>query len=736
MQEHPRYPALTSHHLASGQTASRGASPNTPSTLSKLIDMALQYGRFDRRWAMKRQPIDKFQPDLPSVLDGDELSPYMYSSIRANEEIRLITLLPPKRQPHDSSSRELLRCTIETHALAQAPPYEALSYTWGLLHRHKPITVVGEDENGEGTEWAVMATPQVLAALRRLRGATTRRLWIDQLCINQDDVEEMPGQINLMEGIYRRASRVVIWLGEDVEYRGYERDETGRIREFVERDGEHLSSLIATLRGADEGNTRTSPEDWQIIARLVHFQLTYHYERIELRRMRAARDFLGRPWFERGWVFQEASLSKVLVMQLGRQEFPFDDLRRVFKAMHTAVIETGCRHSAECDLDVKTPGFELMEIIHHTRQEQADDRTRASGLLSKLFQILRRVQFTNPKDVIFAFLAFQKDEGIDPASGLYAEKVEDIWRFAANQIIRTTKSLDIFAGASFFCKRSDQSAPILPSWVPYWSDPFPFSRPIAQPDSRFNACRGFMHDWKSSSDKSRLLIKGKVIDHVGTILHRGMVMVRDNVALSTKFDLLVDGTVRYIGSNYLWKLGDYYRTKIQSVRKEMVRVILADGALGPRPLSSEKIERFIPLLSLSDNTTRELRRRKMQELSDEESERVADYEELEELALVMEQKAVFATPYLQYGMAPDCILEGDAIAIVHGSSTPCVLRRVEEGDVENEYRLVGQCYLNGWMKGQAPREVLGKDPLKDEGLEELRERFEWWKYEADEFVLI
>ena len=40
-------------------------------------------------------------------------------------------------------------------------------------------------------------------------------MWIDALCINQDDLDERADQVCFMADIYETAWRVVIWLGED-----------------------------------------------------------------------------------------------------------------------------------------------------------------------------------------------------------------------------------------------------------------------------------------------------------------------------------------------------------------------------------------------------------------------------------------------------------------------------------------------------------------------------------------
>lgn len=49
-------------------------------------------------------------------------------------------------------------------------------------------------------------------ALRHIRIHAPKGLWIDALCINQDDVTERNHQVALMAGIYSSADQVVIWL--------------------------------------------------------------------------------------------------------------------------------------------------------------------------------------------------------------------------------------------------------------------------------------------------------------------------------------------------------------------------------------------------------------------------------------------------------------------------------------------------------------------------------------------
>ncbi|KAH7012701.1 heterokaryon incompatibility, partial [Microdochium trichocladiopsis] len=84
--------------------------------------------------------------------------------------------------------------------------YEALSYTWGATEGiQRAITV----DNGK-----IQVTPNLHTALCHLRTDKPRLLWIDALCINQNDQEEKAQQIALMGNIYRKAEQVVAFLGE------------------------------------------------------------------------------------------------------------------------------------------------------------------------------------------------------------------------------------------------------------------------------------------------------------------------------------------------------------------------------------------------------------------------------------------------------------------------------------------------------------------------------------------
>jgi Heterokaryon incompatibility protein (HET) len=119
-----------------------------------------------------------------------------------NQGIRLLRLMPG---PHIAARIE---CELFHAKIEDCPPYEALSYTWGDASQTTDIDLSG---------CLFPATVNLDVALRYLRSRSEPRvLWVDAVCINQADLEEMAAQVRMMWEVYKNASRVVVWLGPEV----------------------------------------------------------------------------------------------------------------------------------------------------------------------------------------------------------------------------------------------------------------------------------------------------------------------------------------------------------------------------------------------------------------------------------------------------------------------------------------------------------------------------------------
>ncbi|KAI0549914.1 heterokaryon incompatibility protein-domain-containing protein [Xylaria curta] len=95
---------------------------------------------------------------------------------------------------------ELIHTTLDDNVI----PYEAVSYTWGALKRERHVYVKGEILPVTSNLW------QVLYDLRR--PDIDRYLWVDGVCINQDDNIERGHQVQQMKDIYQRADHGIFYL--------------------------------------------------------------------------------------------------------------------------------------------------------------------------------------------------------------------------------------------------------------------------------------------------------------------------------------------------------------------------------------------------------------------------------------------------------------------------------------------------------------------------------------------
>jgi hypothetical protein len=84
----------------------------------------------------------------------------------------------------------------------------ALSYVWGVSEPRRHIELDGAD---------FFVTPNLHEALVQLRQSQRVRqgfkVWIDAICIHQDDLAERNAQVARMRDIYQAAWQVVVWLG-------------------------------------------------------------------------------------------------------------------------------------------------------------------------------------------------------------------------------------------------------------------------------------------------------------------------------------------------------------------------------------------------------------------------------------------------------------------------------------------------------------------------------------------
>ncbi|KAK7964336.1 hypothetical protein PG988_011310 [Apiospora saccharicola] len=192
-------------------------------------------------------------PNL-SLSDVHDETPH-HTPIRQKSETRILILHPGAFE--DPICGDLLIVDLPSKQ-----PYEALSYTWG-------------DESGDSTPCRTIqlggrpfhVTANCENALRRLRRISSPRyLWVDAICVDQNNTEEKGHQVQLMPNIYSGAQTVLVYVGE-----------------AADGSDEFLASIGADRLTADYPTART---------------------------VRPLNTFFARRYFHRVWVLQEVALAR------------------------------------------------------------------------------------------------------------------------------------------------------------------------------------------------------------------------------------------------------------------------------------------------------------------------------------------------------------------------------------------------------------------------------------------
>ncbi|MCJ1394394.1 hypothetical protein MMC18_007272 [Xylographa bjoerkii] len=585
------------------------------------------------------------------------MSSTLYKKLETkSKQIRLIHL-------HRGGSQGLICCSLRTVALAKDPVYEALSYVWGDPSVTAPIVVDGQ---------TIEVTVNLESALRHLRLSNCQRtIWVDAICVNQQDLEERSDQVVLMRDIYSQAVGVVGWLGPETEY-------------SAEAIG--LLHMLAAGTHSDKMSTFNP----KLAAELE----PHRPPRTET--LRPLRELCQNPWFLRIWIAQEVALASSLHLQIGHGKVKWEI---VFDAIDWL--------SRSCDfwntLHAKTPLEETSALISTimgtisafliVRASVGDSSTAGSYSILRLYRYLR---CSDDRDKIYGLLALTSGFAIRPD---YTLPVEEVYQRAAFAAMIQSGTLEVLRAASF-----TEQKYALPSWVPDWS-----VREILGSRStyitygyqkHFSACRDLRAEPRYSKS-GELVLQGVSI---GTIIRTTDVCQdkadsneprRPLPSLLSKakrdLSMLMD-TAGIESEEFMLRVlvGDTIRDSVaQTVR---------------RPLARD--------LDISLNTFEQI-------ISSEYRPDDNMHRFIKAMAVAQYYRRLFSTNKNQIGIGPSTISSGDLICVLNGGEKPFVLRRCKpdthsDDSLVNRYQLVGEAYVYGIMDGEAVTDIVnGTAELED-----------------------
>ncbi|KAF1842326.1 uncharacterized protein K460DRAFT_420244 [Cucurbitaria berberidis CBS 394.84] len=144
--------------------------------------------------------VDSIEPPAWTVQEAYKKHPLDLGP----KSIRVLDILP---LPIDDSDNAPIKAHLRVEDLGRNPDFTALSYVWGT-HAPQPHVMRCDDVRFKITSNCHSA----LWHLRKKLGGFT--IWLDAICINQENASEKTQQIPLMSDIYMKATLVYVWLGE------------------------------------------------------------------------------------------------------------------------------------------------------------------------------------------------------------------------------------------------------------------------------------------------------------------------------------------------------------------------------------------------------------------------------------------------------------------------------------------------------------------------------------------
>ncbi|KAL9579091.1 MAG: hypothetical protein Q9203_006846 [Teloschistes exilis] len=611
----------------------------------------------------------------------------------------------------------------------EAYGYDALSYTWGPQLETFPLKLqltgkLYEDgilySNGVVRHEDIIDIHRNLYEfLCRLRKARYKRfIWIDAICINQNDHRDKSMQIPLMRYVYHEARQVKIWLGVATPV---EEEALASIPFLTEKLATQSPGYDWDTEFPDKFESAGVPAPTHPVWRALGLLMT-------------------RSWFERLWTLQEAILwEKSSVVYCGDEQISWETLELFVSSMDNArLADWTIIQSVDTDTGVSN-GYEAVSLIKDCKILLTNDGWRLP--LDFLLHVIRRRSVTRPADMVFGMLALMAHEEKSRITVDVSLPVERVYfEFARYYILNELDECILNHNSSQTRRES------LPSWCPDFSSPentvplaskFLYGREVSRDHFSTNFRAGFNKDgqWAKPMKKDRQYTYVKDMPHFARMYQEGkydlshpdfMHVVSDVMQLNVSGVLIdkiaivikpTDGLKRMVyrwTANDLEKIVAWDKECLSLARKTLqtdVEILNAYGrTLVANSLEAsdgggvlwdeygradychayKEVRAYLDLLIPHWATNYATSVPLPKELSSE----VLFF--FHRFITVTRNRCFFATANGRIGIGPADTQPGDDVRVIIFCPTPYILR--EQGSV---YEFIGEAYVDGMMYGQA-----------------------------------
>lgn len=450
----------------------------------------------------------------PERAENEDAIPYRYNPL-PGRTIRLLQF------PDEAVDQPW---SLEAHGLENCPTYISLSYTWGpplatdeckALYEGAQRSLLLQTGNHTGHLRTGLNLWEGLEQL--LAAGYTGYLWVDAICINQNDLQERSSQVALMGRIYADCRKVVVWLGRDqsnlADFSWFHDVLLPALDEqFIEGGGK--SDFHSIVKSANLGIEPT--------ARWRGYVLFYEERR----------------WFHRCWIIQEVAVAKEVCVFCGPESLDFEEICDMAMFLHDVATDVipgdwqqeiphtellsghkafviATQH-ALCKLP-ELPNMNYMALITGSKTQLE----LCFGLFLSALSAVRGYQASDPRDKAYAALGMAT-KFLPPGGHViivpdYFLSIVEVYKKATIFLI---EHLPYLAVLSYVGDRSIRVLSDLPSWVPDFSSTYVGSAyPTRYEVYPHNACTsGLAVTYPRSVAGSTLQLYGGYFDTVTMVV--------------------------------------------------------------------------------------------------------------------------------------------------------------------------------------------------------------------------
>jgi len=460
-------------------------------------------------------------------------------------ELRL--LLPAAHLGRDPHSRTRacggiaipppVKIQLRKAALDRQPAFWAFSYTWGDAAARTNILV--------GEQATLSITQSLEAALKAMRTPDEPVfLWVDQICINQDDSHEKTSQLPLMGRIYSLATQTVAWLGEGTPNSDLTMEYLRQVGAkgvdigLVDLTPEEVQALFAEEADVASGIVRRD-KSMAAMKAAVHDLIREQGDFFSLPALDGMAELCLQAFFTRGWIQQEVAIPKKLMLKWGGTTidaslfaaaiiFQLVYATYALRTFHSFQVADYHEETREMAQRTASGNAQLMHIHGSLAIRSRYHSGKAERYFNMAYLVKRygRLDFSRPEDRVCGVLGLAND---CEQLGLTVDATmpwERIFADTAKRIVQKKVAADDWVGGINFLSFSQFLEPVspLPSWVPDLrsiggihalnDETFHLSKP-------FNASCGASHSItdqeQHSADNGVLLCGGIVVDRVAEV---------------------------------------------------------------------------------------------------------------------------------------------------------------------------------------------------------------------------